>query len=88
VSATVPVLPQLDLMSFAQFEAGRLTQNHAGRYMDAPSFAEVSVKAVWTIRRQLDLEASVHNLFDANYWIADGYPEPGRTVLVGARWKF
>lgn len=88
VSANVPVLPQFAVTSFAQFEADRLTQNHAGRYMDAPAFAEVSLKGVWTVRRQLDLEASVHNLFDADYWIADGYPEPGRTFLVGARWKF
>ena len=88
VSATVPVLPQLNVMTFVQFEADRLAQTQSGRYLDVPSFAEVSLKGVWTVRGRLDLEASVHNLFDADYWIADGYPEPGRTVLVGARWKF
>lgn len=88
VSATVPVFPPFSLSGFVQFEADRLAQNQSGRYLDAPSFAEVSVKGVWTVRGRLDLEASVHNLFDADYWIADGYPEPGRTVLVGARWRF
>ena len=88
VSATVPVLPRLSVMTFVEFEAHRLTQNSAGRYLDAPSFADVSVKGVLTIRGQLDLEASVHNLFDAHYWVGDGYPEPGRTALVGARLRF
>jgi iron complex outermembrane receptor protein len=88
VSAAVPVLPQVSLSAFVQFEADRLAQNSAGRYMDAPSFAEVSLKGVWTIGGRLDVEASVHNLFDADYWIADGYPEPGRTLLVGARVRF
>ena len=88
VSAAAAVLPHLSLSGFVQVEADRLAQNSAGRYMNAPSFAEVSLKGVWTIRGRLDVEASVHNLFDADYWIADGYPEPGRTALVGARLRF
>lgn len=88
LSASVPVLPQLALSGFVQVEADRLAQTQSGRYLDVPSLVEVSLKGVWTIRGRLDVEASVHNLFDADYWIADGYPEPGRTVLVGARWRF
>ena len=88
LSGTFPVLDALRVMAYVQIEADRKTQNEAGTYFDAPSFAEVSLKGVWTIRRVLDIEASVHNLFDADYWVAEGYPEPGRRGLVELRWRF
>ena len=48
----------------------------------------MNAKAVWTIRRGLDAELGVFNAFDKVYWLADGYPEAGRTVLATLRWSF
>jgi iron complex outermembrane receptor protein len=69
-------------------EAGRRTQNEAGHYFDAPSFAILDVKGVWIVRQALNAELGVFNAFDKYYWRADGYPEPGRTVQATLRWTF
>jgi iron complex outermembrane receptor protein len=82
------VTPYLQVVGSVDGEAGRRAQNEGGHYLDAPSFAVVNTKAVWTIRRGLDAELGVYNAFDTFYWLADGYPEAGRTVLATVRWTF
>lgn len=80
--------PSLRLMVTADMESGRQTQNEAGAYLDVPSFATANVKGSWTIARRVDAELSVLNLFDRDWWVADGYPEPGRMVLATLRCRF
>jgi iron complex outermembrane receptor protein len=82
------IAPFLQVVGSMDVEAGRRAQNEAGHYLDAPSFAVVNAKAVWTIRRGLDAELGIINAFDKCYWLADGYPEVGRTVLATMRWMF
>jgi iron complex outermembrane recepter protein len=69
-------------------ERGRRTMNEAGTYYNVPAFAVTGLKASWTIRRLLDVEVGAMNLFDRNYWVMDGYPEAGRTILATARCRF
>ena len=71
-----------------EFESGRQTLNEAGKLFDVPSFALVNAKATWAVVKGLDVDLSVTNLLDRNYWVAEGYPEAGRTLLAGVRWKF
>jgi hypothetical protein len=47
-----------------------------------------NVKGVWTIRGRFDAELALLNAFDASSWVADGYPEAGRTVMATVRCKF
>jgi len=70
------------------FEAGRQTQNEGGTYFDVPSFATANIKAAATIRRGIDAELSMLNAFDKYHWVAEGYPEAGRTILVSLRYTF
>jgi iron complex outermembrane recepter protein len=88
VSMTGTMAPFLRLVAGVEFEAGRRTQNEGGTYLDAPSFATASLKGVATIGRRLDVELAVINTFDKYYWVADGYPEAGRTVLTTVRCRF
>ncbi len=88
--ATVSIEPvrQLRVSGNVEYESGRQTLNESSRLFDVPDFATVSAKATYAVGRGLDVDLSVTNLFDRNIWIADGYPEAGRTVLAGLRYRF
>ncbi len=88
ITATGTVTASVRLLADLEFEKGRLTQNEAGTYLNVPAFLVASVKGSWTIAGRVDAELSLLNAFDKYYWIADGYPEPGRTVLGTVRYRF
>jgi len=88
VSIVGTVTPSIQVVGAIDFETGRRTQNDAGTVIDVPSFGTANLKGIWTLHRQVDLEFGVLNAFDANYWVAEGYPEAGRTLLGTARWRF
>jgi outer membrane receptor protein involved in Fe transport len=66
----------------------RRTSNEGNKLFDPPSFATVNARATWALGKGLDVDVSGTNLLDRNDWIADGYPEPGRTLMAGVRWTF
>jgi iron complex outermembrane receptor protein len=88
ITATAEPTAFLRLTGDVSLEASRTIQNESGRYIEVPSFTTANVKATWIIRRQLDAEVSVLNAFDKYYWVVDGYPEPGRIVMVNLRCRF
>jgi iron complex outermembrane receptor protein len=87
-SVTATPLSKIRVMGSVDFESGRLAENQAGRVLDVPSFAVLSMKASWTVCRGLDVDLTVTNIGDRNYWITDGYPEAGRVVSAGLRWSY
>lgn len=88
VSLTAAASPSVRLVVGLEYEAGRRTQNEGGKYLEVPSFVTASVKVSWSIFRQLDIEATALNAFDKYYWLSEGYPEPGQTVMAGIRYRF
>lgn len=48
----------------------------------APAFAVANLKASYRFAKGLTLEAGVSNLFDRLYYVAEGYPEVGRTFFT------
>jgi iron complex outermembrane receptor protein len=87
-SVTGTVAPFLHVVAGVEFEAGRVTQNEAGTYVDVPSFATANLKGTWTIRKHLDAELALLNALDTYCWVSDRYPEAGRTVLATVRYAF
>ena len=85
--AVEPVQP-LRLMGYVDFEAGRQTLNDAGHLYEVGSIATLGAKATWMIRAQFDVELGLTNITDRNYWLAEGYPEAGRTILTNVRFRF
>ena len=79
---------RVQAITSVEFEAGRRALNEGGHVLDAPSFAVLNLKGIWTLARGLSVEAGASNLFDTNYWRAEGYPEPGRTAQVSLRCSF
>lgn len=81
----------------------RIIANHTGDTQvqdwnsSSPSYGETVKKGNYTVVhlkgslrpvKNLELIASVENLLDKEYAYVLGYPMPGRTFLVGARWIF
>ncbi|MFZ2268945.1 MAG: TonB-dependent receptor [Azonexus sp.] len=48
----------------------------------APGFAVANLKAGYRFANGLLLEAGINNLFDKLYYVAEGYPEAGRTFFT------
>jgi len=88
VAVTGTITSWMRVIAGLDFEAGRRTQNEAGTYLDVPSFATAGLKGSWTILGKVNAELALLNAFDEHYWVADGYPEAGRTVLASLRWTF
>jgi iron complex outermembrane recepter protein len=88
LAVTGTVTEWLRVVAGVDVEAGRRTQNEGGTYFDVPSFATAHVKGSVTIRRAIEAEVALLNAFDHYYWVADGYPEAGRTVLATVRYTF
>ena len=53
-----------------------------------PAGATMSLKGVWAVARQIGVEVAFFNAFDNYYWLAEGYSEPGRTVMATVRLKY
>ncbi len=88
VAVSVTPVAAVRVSATVEYDAGRQTLNEAGKLFDVPSFALLGVKATWTVWKGLDLDVSAVNLTDRNYWTAEGYPEAGRVVLAGLRYRF
>jgi iron complex outermembrane receptor protein len=88
VSVTGTITASLQVIAGLDYEAGRKPQNEASNYFDVPAFATMDLKGVWTIRKRLAAELALLNAFDKYYWVADGYPEPGRTVMATLRFTY
>lgn len=54
----------------------------------AHGFAVLDLKAQWHASPQWDIEAGVHNAADRRYAYAEGFPEPGRTLFLQARFNW
>ncbi len=87
-AVTATVARWMRVVAGIDVEAGRRTQNEGGTYFDVPSFATTNIRAAATIRRGIEAEVSVLNAFDKYYWVSEGYPGMGRTVLASLRYAY
>ena len=77
------VLPTLDLAS------DRWTVNSAGtRYYRTGSYVSAGLRTDFDVTSGVQIGVGVKNLFDDNYQLVDGFPEPGRSFFVSARARY
>lgn len=57
-------------------------------YYQLGAYAMANISAEYEFRPGVTLNLTAKNLFDENYFLSDGYPEPGRTITVGMKLKF
>lgn len=77
----------LSLQASLQSETGRLFQNDAGRTGRVPGFAVPGFGALLRLHRRAGLQAGMNNAGDCFYYVAEGYPEAGRTLYVKLRFR-
>ena len=75
--------------------SGRLTLTAPVRaYLQPPfiinwgAYTLANISAEYEFKPGATVTLTAHNLFDENYSLTDGYPEPGGTVTVGMKMKF
>ncbi|MDX9715119.1 MAG: TonB-dependent receptor [Dissulfurispiraceae bacterium] len=80
-----PVKP-LNLLGSYEYNSSRYSSSNGVR--TAGSFSVFNTKVIYEIAKGFSAEAGINNLFDKNYAIDEGYPEPGRTFFANMRYRF
>ena len=78
--ASVYPISLVDVTASMEYNSERYSTSD-GFYTAAP-FAVYNVKTSLNLFRQFVVDAGIQNLFDRNYSLTEGYPEPGRTYYA------
>lgn len=77
------VVPNIDIAS------DRWTVNTAGtRYYRTGSYMQANLQVDYAILDGVEIGVGARNLFDDNYMLTDGFPEPGRSFFASIRVKY
>lgn len=77
------VLPSLDLAS------NRWTVISTGaRYYRTGAYAVANLRVDYSVTDKVDIGVGGRNLFDNNYQLVDGFPEPGRSYFASIRARY
>ncbi len=70
----------------SEYNSGRYSTSD-GKYK-AGAYGLLNLRASTSLQKSLSLQASLENLFDRNYQVAEGYPEAGRQYVISASYAF
>ncbi|SFE82135.1 TonB-dependent receptor plug domain-containing protein [Spirosoma endophyticum] len=79
VYAQAQLLRRISLIGNVEYDSDRYSTSYGTQ---AASFVVVNAKASLRLQRYINLEGGVNNLFDRNYALAEGFPEPGRNFFI------
>lgn len=79
---------RLQLLGDLRYEAGRYGNNPAGTIFPAPQYADLGVHGSLDFGQGVQMQVGATNLLDRNYFLIEGYPEPGRAGYVNLRYRF
>jgi len=85
--AALEVLPSLELASDRTTVTPASANGLAPVYYDTGSYALLGLRVNVQVLPQVELGAGVRNLLDDSYVLTDGFPEPGRTFFLTARFR-
>ena len=82
-------LEKISVIPSIEYASKRWSSRAVGTgYVTTGEYTLVSLKLEYQITPAWDVSLSGRNLMDANYQIADGYPQEGRNYLLATRIKF
>lgn len=73
-------------MGNIEYDSKRYSSSNAVRVADA--FFVANSKLSYEVHKGLFVEAGVNNIFDEDYALDEGFPEPGRNYLANVRYEF
>ena len=79
VYAQAQLLRRISLIGNVEYDSDRYSTSYGTQ---AASFVVANAKASVRLQRYVSLEGGVNNLFDRNYALAEGFPEPGRNFYI------
>lgn len=82
----VSPVKQLSLFASAEYDTKRYSSTDGTSV--AKEYVVINTKASYEATKALLLEAGINNLLDRNYAVSEGFPEPGRSYFVQARYNF
>jgi iron complex outermembrane receptor protein len=74
----------VELVAFAEYNSNKWVSNT----VQLAGFTTLNLKAAYRPRKNTSLEAGVSNVTDKNYFLADGFPNPGRMWFANANYQF
>lgn len=74
----------VDLLAFTEYNSNKWVSNT----VELAGFTTVNLKAVHRPAKNLSTEIGVNNATDRNYFLADGYPNPGRVWFANVSYQF
>lgn len=81
-------LPDFTITPNLSLASNRWTSNTAGtQYFKTGAFALAGLSLNYRFADHFDINAGVKNLFDENYQLTAGFPEPGRTFFMQLRYR-
>jgi iron complex outermembrane receptor protein len=82
-------MPTASVYFLASMQAQDAQWDNASTYTTRlGGFTTYDATVGWAPSASLSLDAGFTNLFDRNYQLSTGYPMPGRTGFVNARYHF
>ncbi|MEO9132131.1 MAG: TonB-dependent receptor [Sphingomonas sp.] len=82
--SAVHVVPSLDIAS----ERWTVTDIAPITYYRTGSYANAAIRIDVTVMKGVDVGVGARNLFDQNYVLVDGFPEPGRSFFASVRARY
>ncbi|GAB4028786.1 TonB-dependent receptor plug domain-containing protein [Spirosoma koreense] len=79
VYAQTQLLRRVALVGSVEYDSDRYSTSYGTQ---AARFMVANAKGSVRLQRYVSLEGGVNNLFDRNYALAEGFPEPGRNFFV------
>lgn len=79
VYAQAYMLRRISLIGNVEYDSDRYSTSYGTQ---AAGFMVANAKASARLYRYISLEGGINNLFDRNYALAEGFPEPGRNFFV------
>ena len=72
-----------------EIDSDRWEVNATGTsYLRAGAFDLLNARIAYDFPQGIELAVGARNLLDQNYQLAQGYPEPGRSLFMSARYKY
>jgi iron complex outermembrane receptor protein len=78
----------LSVFASAEYDGTRYDEDAKDNQVKVDDFWTANLKMIASLHKSINVEIGVKNIFDENYEMEIGYPQPGRTFFIALRGNF
>ncbi|QJU58140.1 TonB-dependent receptor [Sphingomonas sp. AP4-R1] len=86
--APITITPSLEFASDRTTVTPASANGLAPVYYDTGSYVTAALRIDYAVTERITVGVGARNLFDRNYMLTDGFPEPGRSFFAGIRARY